>query len=169
MARSGVNYRQLEQFANKLQRELQGRELEEFLKGAVKFLTAQFLAYVIPKTPVDDKNKYHRGGTLRRNWIAGKGDSSFEKKELTSNDVTPYVEEFMTTVSVMKLGNSKYLLRVKNNTEYASYVEYGHRTRGGNGYVPPQHFMTDTEAEIDGSAVRMLEDLLEEKLKNLMR
>lgn len=157
MARGGADFRELEQFTQKLEQELQGEQLEEFIKGAVKFLTAQFLMYVIPKTPVDDKSKNHVGGTLRRGWT--------NKQDYGENPSVSAMQDFMNDVSVLRVGN-KYILRVINPTEYASYVEYGHRTRndGGMGYVQPQHFMTKTEEEIEAHASEMLEDLLREKL-----
>lgn len=37
-------------------------------------------------------------------------------------------------------GGGGWTIRVANNTEYAAYVEYGHRTRG-NGWVEGQFFM----------------------------
>lgn len=161
MARNGADFRQLQQFHEKLERELQGTELEKFIKGAIKFLTAEFLRYVIPKTPVDDKSKNHVGGTLRRGWVAN--------KEVGDGDNSNVINEFMNTVSVIKNGIN-YIIRVENPTEYASYVEYGHRTRngGGMGYVEGQHFMADTEDEIGANAVEMLEDLLLEKINSAL-
>lgn len=42
-------------------------------------------------------------------------------------------------------GTKKYAggfeIAVSNNLDYAEHVEYGHRTRGGKGYVPGVHMM----------------------------
>ena len=35
-----------------------------------------------------------------------------------------------------------YYIEVYNNVEYAEPVEYGHRTRGGSGFVKGRHMMT---------------------------
>lgn len=35
-----------------------------------------------------------------------------------------------------------------NNVEYAPFVENGHRTRGGGGWVPGQFFLRDSIAEV---------------------
>ena len=36
---------------------------------------------------------------------------------------------------------SEYYIEVYNNVDYAEPVEYGHRTRGGGGFVPGRHMM----------------------------
>lgn len=41
-----------------------------------------------------------------------------------------------------------YVCRVKNRTEYASYVEFGHRKPNG-GYVEPRRFLTRSAEEIE--------------------
>lgn len=42
--------------------------------------------------------------------------------------------------NIVKRGN-EYYIEIYNNVEYAEAVEYGHRTRGGNGFVPGKHMM----------------------------
>lgn len=37
-----------------------------------------------------------------------------------------------------------WVVKVSNPTEYASYVESGHRTRGGKNWVPGQFFMRNS-------------------------
>lgn len=39
-------------------------------------------------------------------------------------------------------------IELYNNVEYAPFVENGHRTRGGGGWVPGQFFLRDSVAEI---------------------
>ena len=59
-------------------------------------------------------------------------------------------------------------VEISNNTEYAPFVEYGHRTRGGGGWVPGVHMLTDTlkqvESQLSGLITpdfqKVLEDLL---------
>ncbi|MCF6515559.1 HK97 gp10 family phage protein [Lactobacillus sp. S2-2] len=38
---------------------------------------------------------------------------------------------------------------ISNNVEYASFLEYGHRTRGGNGWVSGRFMLRDTLADLD--------------------
>lgn len=40
-------------------------------------------------------------------------------------------------------------IKLENNTEYASYVENGHRTRGGGRWVPGQFFMKKSAQQIE--------------------
>ena len=42
--------------------------------------------------------------------------------------------------SIVKRGD-EYYIEVYNNVEYAEPVEYGHRTRGGKGFVKGAHMM----------------------------
>ena len=51
------------------------------------------------------------------------------------------------------------------NKDYAPHVEFGHRKRGGKGYVPGQHFL-QRNVEIERPAFkRLLEDELKKVLK----
>lgn len=42
-----------------------------------------------------------------------------------------------------KKSTGGFEIAVSNNLDYAEHVEYGHRTRGGKGYVPGVHMMRD--------------------------
>lgn len=46
-----------------------------------------------------------------------------------------------------KRGN-EYYIEVHNNVEYAEPVEYGHRTRGGKGFVKGRHMMAISLEEV---------------------
>ena len=43
--------------------------------------------------------------------------------------------------SVLEADGEETVVRVGTNVEYAIHVEYGHRTRGGRGYVPGRYFL----------------------------
>ena len=43
----------------------------------------------------------------------------------------------------------KYTVRVYNNTHYAGYVEFGHRTRGGKSFVEGRYMLTKSLNEIE--------------------
>lgn len=79
-------------------------------------------------------------GNLRRNW---------------------FVDE---TVSV---NGKKYKIDVFNSTEYAPYVEYGHRTRNHNGWVEGCFMLTESENELRDQTDRILKLKLEKALKDL--
>lgn len=79
------------------------------------------------------------GGTLRRGWTIG---------------------------NVTKSADG-YTVEIINPTEYASYVEFGHRTRGGKGFVNGKFMMTISEQELEADAPRILEQKLEQFLKGV--
>lgn len=58
-----------------------------------------------------------------------------------------------------------YIIEIINPTEYASYVEYGHRTPGHTGWVPGAFMMTISERELKEQAPAMIE----RKLADLLR
>lgn len=52
---------------------------------------------------------------------------------------------------------SNYVVEIINPTEYASYVEYGHRTANHKGWVTGQFMLTISEEEIRQSSPTILE------------
>lgn len=168
MANGGkVDYRQLREFQKKLQTQLSGRQLDLFIESCAKELAARLLAKVIKRTPVGDYsgNSYtcaseqsHKGqyvpgkvgGTLRRGWTGGKSQKS---------------DAFAGNLKVNHFGDT-YVIEVENPVEYASYVEFGHRTINGAGvgWVEGHKMLTISEAEIRGAAPKVLENKLKKKL-----
>lgn len=49
---------------------------------------------------------------------------------------------------IVKKGDT-YYIEVYNNVEYVEPVEYGHRTRGGHGFVPGKHMMEISLEELN--------------------
>lgn len=72
----------------------------------------------------------------------------------------------MRRVQVTKEGN-EFRAEVINPIEYASYVEYGHRTRNRKGWVDGQFFLTLSEEELSNTAPAQLEEDLLEILKKV--
>ena len=56
------------------------------------------------------------------------------------------------------------VIEIINPVEYASYVEFGHRTRGGKGWVEGKFILSVAEEEIQASAPKILENKLKKKL-----
>jgi len=137
-----VNFKGLEKFS-KLLNKLDQTQLNQFGESAIKELAARLLRKVILRTPVGnydikDENgnviqkSSKKGGTLRREWTIGE---------------------------VVKTG-AGYTIEVINPTEYASYVEFGHRTRDHKGWVQGRFMLTISEQEIEQDAQRILENKL---------
>jgi hypothetical protein len=57
-----------------------------------------------------------------------------------------------------------YQIEIINPVHYASYVEYGHRTRNHQGWVSGRFMLTISEKELDGQK----EKILERKLKKYL-
>ena len=53
-----------------------------------------------------------------------------------------------------------YYIEVYNNVEYAEPVEYGHRTRGGRGFVPGKHMMELSLEELNQALPGFLREWL---------
>lgn len=64
---------------------------------------------------------------------------------------------------VAKRGN-EYEIEIINSMEYASYVEYGHRTRGHDGWVHGYFMLTQAEMEMEKVMPKLIEKRLQEKL-----
>lgn len=129
-------------------------ELEMFFIDTSKELAARFLALVIPLTPVGEypASTGKVGGTLRRNWTAGQSE-----------------ESYVYTIQVVKKGTA-YEIEIYNPTEYAEYVEFGHRTGNGRGWVWGRFMMTKSEIILNQEAPDIIrkrfEDMLRGKMKN---
>ncbi|MBE6070052.1 MAG: HK97 gp10 family phage protein [Clostridium lundense] len=141
MARWGrCHYRQLQELQRKMQ-QLEQIDIDKLCIDLSNELAQKLLRKVKKRTPVGvyPANTGLTGGTLRRNW-----------------DVT----------RVQRQGYS-YSIEVFNDTEYAIYVEFGHRTRNHNGWVPGKFMLTISEKEIDGIAPKLAQRRLEEKLREV--
>lgn len=78
---------------------------------------------------------------------------------------TGYLRKQWYVGSIVKRGN-EYYIEVCNNVEYAEAVEYGHRTRGGNGFVPGKHMMELSIIELQKSLFFYLKEWLNDFLNS---
>ena len=145
--------KELEKLQKQLEELEKGKARDKFFEDCAKEMAARLLALVIPKTPVgvyDDPSR--KGGTLRRGWTGGKNTDA---------------EAFAKSLEIEKSGKT-YTITVENNVEYASYVEYGHRTRGGKGFVQGKHMLETSEQELKALSPKILQDKLEKFLKGVL-
>lgn len=144
----GAKYGQLIKFSNDLKR-LNDVQREQYLESCVKEVAARLLAKVIKRTPVGIYTDGRVGGTLRRGWTGEKHQSA---------------NKYIDTLKIRKSGNS-YIIDIVNPVEYASYVEYGHRTRNHTGWIKGYFMLTISEQEIN----EMLPQILEKRLHKLLK
>lgn len=152
----GCDFRGVKEFEKKLEK-LTSSQHQEFMETCAKELAARLLAKVVKRTPV---GKYpnesgKKGGTLRRGWTGGEQHWS-EKDGKTSVRNIGGGTGYAQSLKVNKVGNS-YQIEIVNPTEYASYVEFGHRTRNHKGWVQGKFMLTISEQEIETAAPAILE------------
>lgn len=125
-------------------------EFNSFMESCAKELAARLLREVVLKTPVGiyPTSSGKEGGTLRRGWTAGKDTNA---------------KNYAYSLKVQHSGKI-YKIEITNPVEYASYVEFGHRTRSGKGWVEGHHMLTVSEQEIQSIAPKILEN----KIKKFM-
>lgn len=144
----GCNFGEWEQLKAKLAK--MDDELNLFIESCAKELAARLLAKAIKRTPVGQYPRVagKKGGTLRRGWTGQKAGSG---------------KAYAQSLTVHHYGGT-YVIEVINPTEYASYVEFGHRTRGGKGWVKGKFYLTLSESEIQRDAPKIIEKKIQKKL-----
>ena len=182
------DFRHLQKLRDNLAK-LEESDLDKFCRDVSKELAARLLALVIPRTPVGDykvevevvakrDGKNHKkgdvyakrvnptgkmGGTLRWGWTAR------TEQEAAGSSGKPSADEvgaYVSALPVAKAGN-EYRIEVINPVKYASYVEFGHRTRGGKGWVDGQYFLTLSEQDLRNLAPGLIEKKLEKQLQEV--
>ena len=150
-ANGRVDYKELEEYMKKVQKSLSPMEIEKFIENCARELAARLLAKVIKRTPVGQypASSGKKGGTLRRGWTGGKRASAVgHARTLKVHHYSKY-----------------YVIEIENPTEYAIWVEYGHRTPNHEGWVEGRFMMTISAEEINEVAPRILERKLKQKLE----
>lgn len=137
---SKVDYSELLKFQKQL-KNLQEADKTAFLTSAAKECANRLWGKVRSYTPVGtypaESGKV--GGTLKRGWV-------------------------VRDLDVQKIGqNTIVSIKVINPVHYASFVEYGHRTRNHTGWVEGQFMLTRSEMELESD----LPGIIERKLQQL--
>ncbi len=121
---------------------------DAFIEGLGKEIARRLIRKVKQRTPVGEypEETEKDGGTLRRGWSGSVKKGRIKIRKMIG----------------------MYEVEVTNPTEYADYVEIGHRTRGGKSWVPGQFFLQISEEEIQAIAPALVEKRIEQKLKEMM-
>lgn len=179
MARGGkFDFRQVE----KLQKQIEQleRERDQFCEACAKELAARLLAKVMKRTPVGKAPKLDGPKTVKIKGSDGKSRTFLSKngaikQKYWAGYVGGTLRRSWTAGTIQKIGDA-YQIEVVNPTEYASYVEYGHRQKPGRyvpalgkslkkGWVPGKFMLTISEQQLESQAP----ELLEKKLQNYLR
>lgn len=157
MARWGkCDFRELEQLNKRLE-QLSSVDFDAFCREAANEIAARLLEKVKKRTPVGVAPKFDeplttkvRGNDYMAQVTTKSGEKVFRKRKGKSYTMLTRsgairdkywsgyeggtLRDAWTILPVEKQGD-QYIVTVVNNTEYASYVEYGHRQTPGR-YVP---------------------------------
>ncbi len=74
-------------------------------------------------------------------------------------DTASKAKAYVASLPIKKVG-SNFEIEIINPVEYASYVEFGHRTRDGTGWVEGRYMLTTSEEALKTAAPRILEKML---------
>lgn len=128
---------------------------DKFVEACAKELAARLLRMVVKRTPVGEypKSSGKKGGTLRRGWTSEKRSSA---------------QNYADSLTVHHFGDT-YVIEIVNPVEYASYVEYGHRTANHKGWVKGKFMMTISEQELEKIAPKVLENKIKKYLGGCLK
>ena len=202
IGRSKVDIRELKAFRDRLDKAAKQTELSAFYEQAAKELAARLLALVKKRTPVGKvptfdepktvKYKVRSSQTVRKK--AANGYVEYQRQVMRNRSfftrsgyilakywsgyVGGTLRKGWTTTEVRKVDGG-YQIEVINPTEYASYVEFGHRQKRGR-YVPAlgkalsktwvkgRFMLTISEQELEAMAPRILEKKLQKFLEGVV-
>lgn len=178
-----MDLRQLKELQSKLNK-ISENDARQFCESCAKEIAARLLRKVIRRTPVGDysheitviakrNSKNHKkgdeykkkvnyggkkGGTLRRGWTSQSGGDSAKGSSKVS--------DFIDSLTVEYNGN-EYVINIINPVEYASYVEYGHRTANHKGWVKGRFMMTTSVKELQTAAPKIIEKKVQKFLEGV--
>lgn len=136
----GVNQKELKDFAKRLS-SLSESQRSAVFSDSIRELAMRVLRKVKKRTPVGEypAESGKLGGTLRRGWKIGE----------------------------VQVVGSLYEVEVYNNTEYAPYVEFGHRTRSG-GWVSGRFMLRISMEEVHKQSRKVVERKLKKMLEEVL-
>ena len=156
-----VDTRELKAFQAKLKQVATPAERQRFYEDCLGELTARFLRKVIKDTPEKDHYEvmYAKDGSVVK-YKRGKNKGKVKFKRIAGGGTLRrgWSTLLKGKIRVQRIGNT-YQVELVNNTEYASYVEYGHRQTPGR-FVPTivagKRYMTLSACEVESAAPAIL-------------
>lgn len=166
MAKWGnCDFSELRKYADKLEK-LTDADINDLCVKCSRQLAARLLALVIPRTPVGNypASSGKKGGTLRRGWTSSTHNRAQAAND--SGDAAVKAATWAKNLRVHKSGNL-YTVEIKNPVDYASYVEFGHRTVSG-GWVEGQYMLTISEERLKQISPAVLQRMINKKLHEVL-
>lgn len=181
MARGGsFDFKEIEKLQKQIERLEQERD--PFVQDCLQELAAQMLQKVKRRTPVGVAPKLGGPKTVKVKGSNGKTRSFLSKNAAIKQQYwAGYVGGDLRrnwTVGQIQKNGDNYHIEIINPTEYASYVEYGHRQTPGRyipalgvsakkAWIPGKFMLTISEKEIENEAPKLIEKKLQAKLREV--
>lgn len=158
--------KKLQKQLNKIQQD----QVEAFIDACAKELAARLLAKVIKRTPVGQHpaSSGKKGGTLRRGWTSKTHEEAASGSWKSDSVAASKGAAYAKSLQIQHIGNT-LKIEIVNPVEYASYVEYGHRTANHKGWVQGRFMLTTSEQEIQNIAPKVLEAKIKKLLGECMK
>lgn len=175
------DFKELEKMKKQIEAIEEGRD--EFNRECAKELAARLLRKVVQRTPVGKAPRLDGPKTVKVKGAGGKSRSFLSKNgAILSKYWAGYVGGNLRrswTVGEIEKHGEIYKIEIINPTEYASYVEYGHRQKPGRyvpaigkrlkaGWVKGHFMMTISEKEIQAMVPAWIKKKLEAYLGRCM-
>lgn len=181
MAKGGsFDFKEIEKLQKQIERLEQERETIN--QECLQELAARLLQKVVKRTPVGVAPKLEGPKTVKVKGADGKSKTFLSKngaimQKYWAGYVGGTLRRGWTVGDTQKIGDT-YQIEIINPTEYASYVEYGHRQTPGRyipalgkraktAWVPGKFMLTISEKEINNIAPKLIEKKLEAKLREV--
>lgn len=166
----GANFNQLRDFQRKMN--ILVEDMDNFAKDCDKDLAGRLLHYVIPDTPVGKDRgpgKTIKGGTLRRGWTVNVHEEAYTLAQTRGPDSNSMEQRSYVAERPIIVSGNTYTITIGNPVEYAMYVEYGHRTKGGKGqgFVKGQHMLTNSIIRLEPQVPKILDRKIQKYLNKL--
>lgn len=150
-------------------KKLSANDVNVFIESCAKNLAARLLAKVIKRTlpGVYTEKSGKKGGTLRRGWVSKTQEEAQSGSWKADSAANAKAAEYAKSLEINHTGNV-LTIEIVNPVEYASYVEYGHRTANHKGWVQGKFMLTVSEQEIQQIAPKVLEQKLQKLLEECL-
>ena len=160
---SNVDFKEIADFQARAKAELSGAGRDRFMESCTKNLAQEVMKRTVERTVIGKYYKFKTVTAKRNSKHHKKGDKYVKRIKYKDGG---------TLRKGWKIENprgrgAEFTLDVANHVEYAPYVEYGHRTKGGKGWVRGRYMLTKSLLNVAGVTEKYLTTELEKVLRRI--
>lgn len=133
------DFKEFENYTKKFEK--MTTEFDEFLRNFLLKQAQRVVANAKRRTPVDT-------GAMRASW--GIGSQKISLTKVGSGKSVKIDPENSTIADISVVGNN-FEVEIWNSVDYASYIEWGHRTRGGGSWVEGYYILTISISQVENA------------------